>query len=385
MAFDINGITWTPETASQHAQEILVAMNALLSAQGLPTVSATQANALWLFMLAVGSKEQTQDDNLSAAINSFNLALADDQQINNLLPIAGTSLIPGAFSTITMKVTAGAGSVTVPSGTLLPYGTVNFLTTSGISLTTSGVGTVLAQCDTLGPVVVPVSGLTAFGVSIPNLFSVYNPAAAIVGRNTETASGARQRLILGQTIGFNLNGVETALEAIPGITSVKVWFNIDTVNNLVLTGGAIVYPRHCRIVVAGTDSSGTLIASNYLERITCPTDGSLSQDYTFLSGQTIQVFYNQAATESVWAKVYYDVNEPTQSGLQTLITEALEALVFGIGQTISAETILSALTGFTQASIIDAEVSLDGVTYGRKVSINGDSVPSVMTVVVVSG
>lgn len=385
MAFDIGGITWTPETASQHAQEILVAMNALLSAQGLPTVSATQANALWLFMLAVGSKEQTQDNDLAAAINSFNLALCNDQQIQNLLPIAGTTLIAGAYSTITMKVTAGAGSVTVPSGTLLPYGTVNFLTTSGLSLTTSGVGTVLAQCDTLGPVVVPASGLTTFGVSIPNLSSVYNPAAAIVGRYTETPAQARQRLILGQTIGFNLNGVENALAGIPGITAVKVWFNIDTVNNLVLTGGAIVYPRHCRIVVAGTDASGTLIASNYLERITCPTDGNLSEPYTFLSGQTINVYYNQASTEAVYAKVYYDGNEPTQSGFQSLITQTLEALVFGIGQTISAETILSALAGFTQASIIDAEVSLDGITYGRKVSINGDAVPSVTSVAVVSG
>jgi len=385
MSFDTGGTTWTPETADLHAQSILAAMNALLSAQGLPTVAATPANALWLFMLAVGSKEQTQDDDLSAAINSFNLALCSDQQILNLLPIAGTSLISGAYTLVNLKVTAGAGAVVVPSGTILPYGSVNFLTTSGISLTTSGVGFVDAQCDTLGAIVVPASGLTAFGVGIPNLSSVFNPIAGITGRDTETATQARQRLILGQTIGFNLNGVQTALEGIPGITAVKVWFNIDTVNDLVLTGGIIVPPRHCRIIVAGSDTSGTMIASNYLERITCPTDGASFQTYTFLSGQVFDVFYDTAVTQAVYAKVYYDVDQPTQSGFQTLITEILQGLTFGIGQTISSETIIEALVGFQYASIIGATVSLDGITYSNKVSINGNAVPGIGTVTVVSG
>lgn len=385
MSFDINGITWTPETASQHAQEILVAMNALLTAQGLPTVSATPANALWLFMLAIGSKEQTQDNDLSAAINSFNLALCDDQQISNLLPIAGTALIPGAFSLVNMKVTAGAGSVTVPSGTLLPYGTVNFATTSGITLTSGIIGYVDAVCDTLGPTVVPASGLIAFGTNIPNLSSVYNPTAAIVGRYTETQSQARQRLILGQTIGWNLNGVQTALSAIPGVTSALVYFNQDTMNTLVLTGGLTVLPRHCRIIIAGTDSSGTLIASEYLSRITPPTDGELSQTYTFLSGQVFSVFYTAATTQSVYVKVYYDVNKSTQSGFGTLITQILESLTFEIGETISSNTILDALIGFQYASIIGATVSLDGVTYSNKVSINGQAVPSVTTVTLVAG
>lgn len=385
MSFEINGLTWTPETADLHAQDILAAMNAILSAQGLPTVSATPANALWLFMLAVGSKEQSQDNDLSAAINSLNLALCSDQQILNLLPIAGTSLIPGAYTLVSLKVTAGGGTTVVPSGTFLPYGSVNFLTTSGISVATSGVGFVTAQCGTLGPVVVPASGLTAFGVNIPNLLSVYNPTAGITGRDTETANEARQRLILGQTIGFNLNGVQQSLLSIPGVTAAKVWFNIDTVNNLVLTGGIVVPARHCRIIIAGTDTSGTMIASNYLSRITCPTDGESFQTYTFLSGQVFDVFYDTAVTQNVFAKVYYDVDQPTQSGFQTLIDEILSELTFDIGQTISSETIIEALVGFQYASIIGATVSLDGITYSNKVLIDGNAVPGISSVVVTGG
>lgn len=385
MSFEVAGITWTPQSASQHATDILNAMNVLLQAQGLETIAATPANALWLFMLAVGSKEQTEDNDLSQAINSFNLALASDQQIVNLLPIAGTSLIPGAFSTITMKVTAGAGTVTVASGIALPYGTVNFLTTSGISVTTSGVGYVDAICDTLGAVVVPASGLTAFGTNIPNLFSVYNPAAAVTGRDVETPNQARQRLINGETIGWNLNGVQQAISAIPGISSAIVYFNESTTTDLILTGGVDIPPRHCRIIVSGTDASGTLIASNYLSRITPPTDGAFTQYYTFLSGQSFAVNYDQATTQGVYVKVFYDSAVPTQAGFASSIATILEDLTFNIGQTISVNTVLDALIGFQPASIIGAEVSLNGVTYGNKVSINANAIPSITTVSVVSG
>lgn len=385
MSFPIDGLTWTPQSASQHATDILNSMNALLQAQGLPTIAATPANALWLFMLAGGSKEQSEDNDLSQAINSFNLDTASDQQIISLLPIAGTSLIPGAFSTITMKVTAGSGNVTVASGIALPYGTVNFLTTSGITVTTSGIGYVNAVCDTLGAIVVPANGLTAFGSNIPNLASVTNPAAAVTGRDVETPNQARQRLINGLTIGWNLNGVQQAISAIPGISSAIVYFNESTTTDLILTGGIDIPPRHCRIIVSGTDASGTLIASNYLSRITPPTDGVFSQSYTFLSGQSFSVFYDQATTQAVFVKIYYDSSVPTQAGFATAIATILEALTFSIGQTISANTVLDALIGFQFASIIAAQVSLDGITYGNKVSINANAIPSITTVSTVAG
>ncbi len=156
-------------------------------------------------------------------------------------------------------------------------------------------------------------------------------------------------------------------------------------NNLVLTGGITVPPRHCRIIVAGTDTSGTMIASNYLQRITCPTDGASFQTYTFLSGQVFDVFYDTAVTQNVFVKVYYDNTQPTQSGFETLIDQILAGLTFDIGQTVSSETIIEALIGFQYASIIGATVSLDGVTYSNKVLINGNAIPGISNVVVVGG
>lgn len=379
---DTTGQEFTPQTAWEHAVDLLDAYNAELQAQGLAPIVATQANALWLMMLAIGSKEQTQESNLSAASNSFNLALASNQQISNLLPAAGMSLLPGAATLVTLQVTAAGGTCVVPSGTLVPFGAVNFATASGISIPASGIQTVLATCDTLGPVVVSPNQLTAFGTSIPNLLSVTNPAAGITGRNTETENQARNLLILGDTIGWNLNGVQRAISAIPGITSCKVWFNFDTVDDLVLTGGSIVLPRHAMIVVAGVDSSGTLIASTYQGLMSAPTDGTESQQYTYLSGQVVDVAYMTAENQNLWVKVYYDDAQATQAGFVTSIEEVLAGITFAIGQTVTAQLISEALTGFQFAVIVGAEVSLDGLAYTQKVDANGTAIPVVFDVVV---
>jgi hypothetical protein len=282
-------------------------------------------------MLAVGSKEQTQDAVQSQANNSLTLSLCDDRQISNLLPIAGTELIPGAPTSVTLEVTAGAGSCAVPQGSPLTYGDVQFTTVSGITVPMSGVGEVLALCTTIGPVVVGPDQLTAFSTSIPNLASVTNPEPGITGRNTETQGQARNRLILGETIGWNLNGVQRAISAIDGITACKVYFNFDNSSDLILEGGFPVQPRHALIVVAGTDTSGTEIASTYLGLMSAPTDGEESQNYTFLSGQVIAVNYQNADEQNIYVKVFYDQDQETQAGFTTSIETILQALVFQIG------------------------------------------------------
>lgn len=384
MSFTVNGQTWTPQTTTQHAINMLDTMNANLQSLGLDQVVASNANAIWLILLAVGQKEADQDNVLVQAFNSFNISIADDAQISNLLPAAGTSLIPGAYTQATLTVYAGSGSVVVPSGTLAPYGNVNFATTSGITVPASGVGTVTAICTTIGEIPLPANGITSFTTNIANLHSVTNLTAGITGRNTETQNQARQRLIYGNTISWNIDGVMRALQSISGITAAQVYFNVDTVNNMTLQGGTIVPPRHARIVVAGSDPTGLAIASNYFNLMTAPTDGASTQYYTTLAGQVIPVNYDTAGSQNIYVKVYYDSTKPTQAGFATSITTLLTALVFGIGATVTQEEINVALNGFQYATITGSEVSSNGITYGRKVTANGLSVPVVYSVTVVA-
>ncbi len=386
MSFTVGGVTWTPKTASEHAVAMLNEYNALLQAQGLPQIVAVQDNALWLMMLAVGSKLQATDDAILQGYNSFNLDLADGQQISNLLPAAGTELIPGSATSVLLNIAAGSGgALTIPEGSLLPFGAVNFMTASGITIAASGTGEMVATCDTDGPIVIGPGSLTSFSASFPNLLSVTNPAAGVTGRNAETQNEARQRLIIGDTIGWNLNGVQRAISSIDGITQCRVYFNFSTSESLVLQGGTIILPRHAGIIIVGEDTSGTEIASTYFGLMNAPTDGLLSQDYTFLNGQVIPVNYFEAGEQNLWVKVFYDNDNETQSGFETAISDVVEAITFTIGQTVSSQTISEALTGFQYATILGAEVSTDGVTYSNKADIDGDSVPVVFAVVVVSG
>lgn len=382
MSFQFGDITWTPKTASEHAAELLALYNSKLAAQGLNQVVGTQANALWLMMLALGSKFQTKDEEMVQGFNSFNVLLATGQQISFMLPAAGTDLSPATATAVVIQVEAGLdGSATIPAGAILPYGDVSFATASELVVPASGVGTVQANCTTDGPVVVASGVLTSFLSSYPNVVSVTNPAAGIPGRNGETANEARQRLIVGDVVNWNIDGVQRQIGALDGIQACRVYFNYDPVNDLVLEGGFHVLPRHAYIVVLGESS---LIAQTYAQLMTAPTQGDYSQEYAYLS-QVITVSWDLVGNQNLYVRVFYDNDQPTQDGFDTIIGQLVSGINFTIGQTVSSNTILGALQDFTYASIIGAEVSLNGVSWTDKVVFDATSIPVVASVTVQGG
>ena len=116
MAFQIDGEDWTPKTAAAHTADLMNKINALLQENNVTDddgnviqLKANFANAFYLLCLANGNKFQINDEKLTAAINSFNIELCDDAQIENLLPIAAVTRNPGSYSTINLTVTAGDG------------------------------------------------------------------------------------------------------------------------------------------------------------------------------------------------------------------------------------------------------------------------------------
>lgn len=383
MSFEINGVTWTPESASTHALSMLASINAYRQGLGLSQLSASPSNALWLLLLACGGNIQAYDEQLAGAINSFNLALCTDQQILNLLPIAGTSLIPATYSTVDLLVTAGpGGEVTVPAGTLATYND-NGVTVSFIVGTTETIPAGTSKTMTLSSVIpgsfVVVPGqINSFSTNIPNLASVTNPGASIPGTAEETPAQARQRLISGNVFSWGLDGCIRALRALQGINNAQVYFNYSSTLDMTLQGGVIVPPRSSYVVVSGDPASTTGIAEAYTNSMTAPTSGIYSQIYETLSNQLINIYYDKSTNQDVYVKVFYDINIPVQSGYITQIQDAVLGLQAGlaIGQVVSVEYILSAFnSSFGYASIIGASVSLDGINWYNKVTPNANSIP----------
>lgn len=286
MAFEIDGVTWEPETAVQHADKIIDEINRLLQENNIQDkegnviqLNKNFSNALYLLALGDGNRLADNDAKLSRAINSFNIELCDDQQIENLLPIAAITRNPGSYSTLVVVATASNdGQCVIPAGARLPYGDVNFVVPTETVISAGSSATIETVCDTLGPVVVLTGEVTAFENEIANLESVENPTSSVPGIAPETTNALRQRLINADTIKYSLDGCKRALEELTGINHARIYFNYNTSENLELPGGVEVEPRTAYIVVLGSSDK---IAETYAEYMNAPTQNDPNAEGTY--------------------------------------------------------------------------------------------------------
>lgn len=276
MSFKIDGVTWTPKTAVEHADLIIDKINELLQKNNVTgkdgniiQLNKNYGNALYLLALGDGERFADNDASLSQAINSFNIELADEQQIENLLPIAAITRNPGSYSTLKLTVTAGSdGACTVPAGTKAPFENMNFVTQSEAIIPAGHTQTIDTVADTIGPVVVLKGEITAFDTEIANLESVTNMQSSIPGNAAETTDSLRRRILKGQTIPYSLDGVKIALEELTGVNHARVYFNYNVDGNLTLPGNIEIYPRTAYIVINGQSDK---LAETYAKYMSAPT------------------------------------------------------------------------------------------------------------------
>lgn len=279
MSFEIDGQTWTPKTATEHADLIIDKINELLQennitdAEGnIVQLKKNYGNALYLLALGDGQRFADNDAELSQAINSFNIELADDQQIENLLPIAAITRNPGSYSTLRLTVTAGEdGPCTVPAGTLAPFEDINFVTQAEAIIPAGHTQTLDTVADTIGPYVVLTGEVTSFDAEIANLESVENLESSVPGNAAETTTSLRKRILKGQTIPYSLDGVKLAIEELTGVNHARVYFNYDVSGNLTLPGGIVVSPRTAYIVINGSSDK---LAETYARYMSAPTQNA---------------------------------------------------------------------------------------------------------------
>lgn len=286
MAFEIDGETWQPQTAVEHADHIIDEINRLLQENNIQDASGNViqlnknfSNALYLLTLGDGQRFADNDAKLSKAINSFNIELCDDAQIENLLPIAAITRNPGSYSTLQIVVTASAdGQCVVPAGARLPYENVNFVVPTETVISAGSSAVIETVCDTLGPVVVLTGEVTAFENEIANLESVSNPTSSVPGIAPETTNALRRRLINADTIKYSLDGCKRALEELTGINHARIYFNYNVGEPLELAGGVEVDPRTAYIVVLGSSDK---IAETYAEYMSAPTQNDPNAEGTY--------------------------------------------------------------------------------------------------------
>lgn len=276
MSFKIDGVTWTPKTTVEHADLIIDKINELLQENNVQdkdgniiTLKKNYGNALYLLALGDGQQFAENDAALSKAIDSFNIELADEQQIESLLPIAAITRNPGSYSTLKLTVTAGPdGDCTIPAGTKAPFENVNFVTQAEAIIPAGHTQTLDTVADTIGPVVVLTGEVTSFDTEIANLESVENLVSSVPGNAAETTDSLRRRILKGQTIPYSLDGVKLAIEELTGINHARVYFNYNVDGNLTLPGNIEIDPRTAYIVINGSSDK---LAETYARYMSAPT------------------------------------------------------------------------------------------------------------------
>ncbi len=279
MAFKIDGVTWEPKTATEHADNIIDTINDLLqeneikdSSGNIIKLEKSFANALYLLAMGDGNRFAKNDEELLKAINSFNIELADDQQIQNLLPIAAMTRNPGSYSTLQLVVTASEdGQCVIPAGTAAAYGDVNFVVQTEAVISAGSTQIIDTVADVLGPVVVLSGEITSFETELANLETVTNPTNSVPGVAPETMNALRKRLLNGDTIKYSIDGCKLALESLTGIKHARVYFNYNLFEDLELPGGVELAPRTAYIVIQGSSDE---LAKTYAEYMSAPTQNN---------------------------------------------------------------------------------------------------------------
>jgi hypothetical protein len=378
MSFEYNRDVFVPESSTDHALELLEDINTILTELGITNLlKPVDSNALWILCLAVGEKLAKLDELLYQATQSLIISNCDDDQIDNLLPIAGTEYITGAYSRVEITVTAtGDGTCTIPEGSQLQYTADIFFETTDLLEVPAGTSdTVMCQCTQRGAIDVLPEQLNSFVDNFANLSSVTNLLAAVPGRADETPNQARLRLLQGKIIENNIEGAIRALRALVGINYANIYFNYDPENDLELPGGVTVSPRYARIIIYGESE---LIADTYAARMIAPTEGTESQIFESLSGQEIEIFYDVATQQEIYVKVLIPIDITLTDSQESMIKDIILNLSFevNIGQRITQAFIAGAFRDFVEVEIIGIQLSLDDITYGAYVDVDADKVPT---------
>jgi hypothetical protein len=380
MSFTYNTENWSPKSSNEHAKDILDTANGIIvSNGGTNLLKSLLSNIFWIFCLAVGGMRAVLDQLLYQAQQSFSIQNCDDSQILNLLPIAGTSLIPGAYSVVTLTITASvSGTCFVPVNTKAAFvNGVNFVVTDNVTVLANQTGTVLARADTLGAIAVEIGQLNSFTTNITNLASVTNLSAAIAGKYTETITNVRSRLEKGHILDNTLDGLEIAFKSLPGILDAKVFYNTSNSVNLTLPGGTAVLPRKAYCSLLGTVEDENILAKTFFNHFLTETQGASYQYYNTNSGQLLRFNYTTATSQAVHVKVFIPtgvtLSLSVQNAIKTIITNAQSKV--GIAEILNSSFIDSLFIDFTGAEICDSQLSFNGTDWYSRLEVYENKYP----------
>lgn len=280
-------------------------------------------------------------------------------------------------------------------GTVIPYGAIaqdsqgnqyRHSNASGAKIADNG--TVLTTFTAIehGPLEVASGAVNKIVTTIAGWDSITNPTAGIIGRDEETDSELRNRMI--ESYAINATGyveaIQANLAALDGVLDVRVLENPN--NTSIDKFGVTINPHSILISIVGGEDEE--IAKTIYQRkdAGCGTTGDYQVSYTDENFYNATYTYNIVRPESQALKIkvtfFGSSMNPTEKNLviQSLINDVTGGGAndrVSLASTVYASRFYSAIQSSTTAPIASIEVALGSGTFGSSVQIPANIEPTI--------
>ncbi len=280
-------------------------------------------------------------------------------------------------------------------GTVIPYGAIaqdsqgnqyRHSNASGAKITDNG--TVLTTFTAIehGPLEVASGAVNKIVTTIAGWDSITNPTAGIIGRDEETDSELRNRMV--ESYAINATGyveaIQANLAALDGVLDVRVLENPN--NSSIEKFGVTINPHSILISIVGGEDEE--IAKTIYQRkdAGCGTTGDYQVSYTDENFYNATYTYNIVRPESQALKIkvtfFGSSMNPTEKNLviQSLINDVTGGGAndrVSLASTVYASRFYSVIQASTTAPIASIEVALGTGTLASSVQILADIEPTI--------
>lgn len=344
------------DTPYNNAVAILNRVNELLNENNIMDSTGNEiarmeqnvANPAWLFALACGQLHTSWQEQLAKAYSALDPQNCEDDQVLVLASLAGIQRGNGTPSHITVLIiNTSASSIQVPIGTTFTetYANQTWVMNKTVTIGASGQQYVTLFTTTDGEYNVP-SGLT-FNYSGNLPIVCESTSESTGGSNIETISSLRNRISQGEDTSNFITQAKTAIEFLSGIESCSIWFNSDSVNNLVIGQGSA-----SRVTVAISNTSNLALE---VSAGTTFTDNSANKSWVLKNKITI------AGQSQKNATLYSVLGEDISINSGTTFTYSGEL-------TITCTSVANSVVGSITIPPRNAYLSLKGYDYSGKVA-----------------
>ena len=390
------GGVFIPRTAEEIAEEILDDFNGQLSKSEIRTeggeivqVEKKSSNIAWLMFMALGGLISDYEFNLQSCAESFDFTLCTDEQLQNLLPLAGQSFSAGKKAIVHARGTNNSteGGITIPAHSqIFTIGTHSLENDSDVEFpqaTSDGATSVDFDLVAVDYGNIPTDQALDFtspestidGIVLANI--ELSRRGVEQGVEPHSLEDGRQRILDYKQTNNSYVGVVEQIKQLDWVRDAFVVFNYSFTTALAV-GEVSIQPRRGAIFIYGTQSGdGSDLASiwwnNELIETTQVTSGSLESKLSQYSNglQTFNLWYIKCKEVPLYVKVKYitssDVDKDSAKVyLSQQLLDYNSSLRLGYSVTSS---FIDRAFNDEQVTVIDSLVSLDGTTYTDKVDV----------------